>query len=76
MSVRVPAAAQFVTEDSVAGTTAARVLGVPRQAVYDRMAPAVQADRRVAEESAKLRLVPPVLPTDWRTWTWGQTSAI
>ena len=40
MSVRVTAAGQFVTEDGVAVTTAARVLGVSRQAVYDRLAPA------------------------------------
>ena len=37
MSVRVTAAAQFVSEDGVAVTTAARVLGVSRQAVYDAL---------------------------------------
>lgn len=64
MSVRVTAAAQFVTEDGVSVTTAARVLQVSRQAVYGRLAPEA-AFREPAD--LVLRLVPPVLPQDWKT---------
>ncbi len=38
-----------------------------RQAFYDRLAPATYAVGQVVEESAELRLVPPVLPTEWET---------
>ena len=65
MSVRVTAAAEFVTEDSVPVATAARVLGVSRQAVYGRLAPASEAQAEPVEPV--LRLVPPVLPEDWKT---------
>jgi putative transposase len=71
VSVRVTAAAQFVSEDGVAVTTAARVLGVSRQAVYDRLAPATYAVGQVVEEEAELRLMPPVLPTEWKTMPLG-----
>ena len=57
MSTRGTAAADFVTEDGIAVTTAARVLQVSRQAVYDRMAPAMEL-----EPAAALRLVAPALP--------------
>lgn len=69
MSVRVTAAAQFVTEDGVSVTTAARVLQVSRQAVYGRLAPARHA--QVEPVAPVLRLVPPVLPTDWKTMPLG-----
>jgi putative transposase len=74
VSVRVTAAAQFVSEDGVAVTTAARVLGVSRQAVYDRLAPPTHAVGQVVEQSAELRLVPPVLPTEWKTMPLGPTE--
>ena len=66
MSTRVTAAADFVAEDGIAVTTAARVLGVSRQAVYDRLAPARQAEGGVG-----LRLVPLVLPEEWKTMALG-----
>ncbi len=66
MSTRVTAAADFVTEDGIAVTTAARVLGVSRQAVYDRMTPAMEP-----EPAAALRLVAPALPGDWQTMDLG-----
>ena len=69
MSVRVTAAAQFVTEDGVPVTTAARVLGVSRQAVYGRLAPAAEAQEEPVEPV--LRLVPPVLPEDWKAMPLG-----
>ena len=75
MSVRVTAAAQFVSEDGVAVTTAARVLGVSRQAVYDRLAPPTHAVGQVVEQSAELRLVPPVLPYGEGTGGEGGTAA-
>lgn len=71
MSVRVTAAAQFVTDDGIAVTTAARVLGVSRQAIYDRLAPAVEPDHVVVTVEPVLRLVPPVLPEGWKTMALG-----
>lgn len=77
MSTRVTAAAEFVTDDGIAVTTATRVLGVSRQAVYDRLAPAGQADEALvedqddAEAGVALRLVPPVLPENWPTMPLG-----
>ncbi len=49
------------------------MLQVSRQAVYDRLAPAMRADRVVLEKAPKrqLRLVPPELPGDWRTMALG-----
>ncbi len=66
MSTRVTVAADFVTGDGVAVTTAARVLQVSRQAVYDRMAPAVEP-----KPAAALRLVAPALTGDWQTMDLG-----
>ena len=69
MSTRVTAAAAFVTEDGVPVTTAARVLQVSRQAVYGRLAPATEAQEESQEPL--LRLVPPVLPDDWKAMLLG-----
>ena len=77
MSTRVIAAADFVAHDGIAVTTAARVLQVSRQAVYDLLAPAGQADEGVVEDQDDaeggvcLRLVLPVLPEDWKTMPLG-----
>lgn len=63
LGVRATPAAQFVKVDGFAVTTAARVLGVSRQAICDRLSP----DRGPAPQQAAevvLRLVPPVLPED------------
>ena len=65
MSVRVTAAAQFVTDEGVPVTTSARVMGVSRQAVHGRLAP------EPACEEPVLRLVPPVLPEDWQAMLLG-----
>jgi len=83
VSARVAAAADFVTEDRVAVTTAARVLGVSRQAVYDRLVVARDggagdggvgqdaADRAAARRECRLHLVAPILPEDWQTMDLG-----
>ena len=66
MSALVTAAVDFVTNDRIAVTTAARVLGASLQAVYDRSAPARQAGGGVVP-----RLLPPVLPENWLTMSLG-----
>lgn len=81
MSVRVTAATEFVVEDGIAVTTAARVLQVSRQAVYDRLRPAPSTDLGDAEDGGgraagrrgrrALHLVAPVLPEDWQTMDLG-----
>jgi hypothetical protein len=69
VSVRVTAAAQFVTDEGISVTTAARVMQVSRQAVSGRQAPATEAQAEPVEPV--LRLVPPVLPEDWQTMALG-----
>jgi len=77
VSSRVTAAVDFVTEDGIAVTTATRVLGVSRRAVYDRLAPTRQAaegvveDHDDAEARVRLRWVPLVLPDNWPTMPLG-----
>lgn len=80
MSTRVTAATGFVTEDKVSITTAARVLQVSRQAVYDRLAiiheaaecgSGGQADRAAGHRERRLHLVAPVLPEGWKTMALG-----
>jgi len=68
VSVRVTAAAQFVTDEGISVTTAARVMGVSRQAVHARLAPEPACPEPV---EPVLRLVPPLLPQDWKTMPLG-----
>lgn len=42
-----------------------------RQAIYDRLAPAVEPDHVVVTVEPVLRLVPPVLPEDWTSMALG-----
>ena len=83
MSTRVTAATEFVVEDGIAVTTAARVLGVSRQSVYDRLRPMSPAgrdadelvvDRAARRREQRLHLVAPVLPHDWQTMNLGPES--
>ena len=81
MSTRVTAATEFVVEDGIAVTTAARVLGVSRQSVYDRLRAAPSTDPggeddgggRAAGRRARraVHVVAPVLPQDWQTMGLG-----
>jgi len=81
VSTRVTAATEFVVEDGIAVTTAARVLGVSRQAVYDRLRPVRSTDLGDAEDGGggraarrrdqRLHLVAPVLPEDWQMMDLG-----
>lgn len=81
MSTRVTAAADFVAQDGIAVTTAARVLQVSRQAVYDRLRPAPSCEPGGADDGGgraagrrsrrALHLVAPVLPDDWQTMDLG-----
>jgi hypothetical protein len=66
VSTRVTAAAAFVVEDQVQMTTAARVMQVSRQAVYQRLAPTPEP-----EPASVLRLVAPPLPDDWQVMDLG-----
>jgi putative transposase len=71
VSIRVSAAAAFVTEDGVPVTTAARVLQVSRQAIYGRLTPAGDPDPVDVTGVPVLRPVPPVLPEGWKTMALG-----
>lgn len=80
MSTRVTAAAQFVVEDGISVSCAARVLQVSRQSVYVRLRPMSPAggdadglvvDRAAGRRARRLHLVAPVLPDDWQTMDLG-----
>jgi hypothetical protein len=80
VSTRVTAAAQFVVEDGISVSCAARVHQVSRQSVYDRLRPAPSSDSDAADEDVRaagrrsrraLHLVAPVLPEDWQMMDLG-----
>jgi putative transposase len=80
VSTRVTAAAQFVVEDGISVSCAARVHQVSRQSVYDRLRPAPSSDSDAADEGVRaagrrsrraLHLVAPVLPEDWQMMDLG-----
>jgi putative transposase len=80
VSTRVTAAAQFVVEDGISVSCAARVLQVSRLSVYVRLRPMSPAggdvdglvvDRAAGRRARRLHLVAPVLPEDWQTMDLG-----
>jgi hypothetical protein len=70
-----------VSEDRVQVSTAARVMQVSRQAIYDRLRPAPACDGDAADDRGAraarrrvdqaLRLVAPLLPDDWQSMDLG-----
>ena len=80
MSTRVTAAAQFVVQDGISVSCAARVLQVSRQSVHVRLRPRPSAgqdadglavDRAAGRRARRLHLVAPVLPDDWQAMDLG-----